>query len=580
MRKRNRKATKPRKATKKTPKPTHALALPPNFPIIPSDDALVGREFFARVDCRKVPNRKGKIVNRCDTQRVTVVGGATPSADKPKRRQVFAVQKGKRFLVSDAELRRELRRHETSCDRYGDRLRHGQSVPAEAYDDCPSLPQSFAGPIEFDVSEFEAKPNSRYAKRNHHGGYHAPGDPMGVYLPPVTQWKHSTSAYGNLRHQEWRWDHPTLFQRYFIITKIANRRYYVIAGNGPHERESTYPEVTTLAQAFEKARALYAMPKHNVHRAKARTARGAAGAAEKYVVRRQFLNESPEVSSHHRTLKAAQKRAYSLYRTIGNGWRVDVESTDGQRWVWDSYVNRWEPVPLEERGARGAALATGTIALPMPPTSGRAEPGGTYFTARPDEWIGRSVGGDDYSGEIRARAVGIDGRPAHVVGGHVMTRARALAGARREDIRMGIIPAPPSRARAPRVVATVAAESVEEARPMRGLPARAPRSVSPQMVQASRLPSPQFRAPALEEARRGRPSPQFRAPALEEARRGRPSPQFRAPALEEARRRVVAPPAAPRRASDDDLIRAMMEELAAAGIAVKPNRGHSRHGRY
>ena len=155
-------------------------ALPPNFPIIPFADTLVGREFYARVNCKLTPNRKGKLVNRCDTQRVTVVGGATPSAAKPKTKQVFAVQKGQRYLVPDRELRRAVRVPTpppmTACETYGEQLRDGRPVPAEAWDECPQLPDAGAmDDTSFEPFEFEAP------KMNHHGGYHAPGDPLGAY---------------------------------------------------------------------------------------------------------------------------------------------------------------------------------------------------------------------------------------------------------------------------------------------------------------------------------------------------------------------------------------------------------------
>lgn len=54
-----------------------------------------------------------------------------------------------------------------------------------------------------------AKANGRRsAKPNHHGGRHAPGDPLGVYLPPLAAWDHTQSGAG--RRDHWRWHHDAL----------------------------------------------------------------------------------------------------------------------------------------------------------------------------------------------------------------------------------------------------------------------------------------------------------------------------------------------------------------------------------
>jgi hypothetical protein len=134
------------------------------------------------------------------------------------------------------------------------------------------------------------------------------------------------------------------------------------------------------------------------------------------------------------------------------------------------------------RAERQAHLAT----IRKPNRAPQGVPGGTYYSDRADAWIGQTVGGDDFAGVIRARAVARDGAPAHVVGGHVMTRARALAGVRREDIRTGVLPAPTPRARTAKAAPD---------RPLRALPPRVPTMRPPPM------PS-RFGVPALEEPRR------------------------------------------------------------------------------
>ena len=374
-------------------------ALPANFPILPFADTLVGREFYARVNCELTPNRKGKLVNRCDTQRVTVVGGASPSAAKPKTKQVFAVQKGQRYIVPDRELRRAVRvpkaPPQTACETYGDQLRAGRPVPAEAYDECPSLPD--VGGVPYDTSfepfEFESP------KPNHHGGYHAPGDPLGGYMPPLAQWRTVSSGLaqgvGNVRV----WRHPALGLQ-FAVGEVRGRGY--------------------VAQVWNPSDGYDGRPARDT------------------------------VLSYYDTPDAAH-RALALYAA--------------------------QQAPRKpNRGSQGV-------------------PGGSYYSDRADAWIGQTVGGDDYAGEIRARAVARDGAPAHVVGGHVMTRSRALAGARREDIRTGALPPPRRPGRSPKVVATVRGEEPPHA--SRPLAPRAPRPVT--MPPPPR--TPRFGVPALEEAR-------------------------------------------------------------------------------
>lgn len=178
---------KKKAAAKKAPRPKKAPrqefpALPPNFPVHPLDpsDPLAGQEFTARVNCHPAQNRKGKIVTRCDRQRVTVVATAAPSAEHPKRKQVIAAQKGVRVAVSDRALSRAMRVQSRQCDQFAEMVMRGAEPPANAYELCPSLPDAVepvGGDASFDPSKFNGR------KRNHHHGHHAAGDPLGVYLP-------------------------------------------------------------------------------------------------------------------------------------------------------------------------------------------------------------------------------------------------------------------------------------------------------------------------------------------------------------------------------------------------------------
>ena len=192
-RKPRKKAAAPKKARKAAAKAPKKVTVrlppqpPPGTPVIPCDDALVGQEFSVR-ECRTVPKRGGGTKRSCDTQRVVVVGCATPSADHPKRKQLFAVQAGQRFNIPDRELHRDLRDAQRVRERYGDgapapaqlpagppcddlreTVLRGGEVPADAYRRCGDLPDhvppASGGDDSFDFggsARSQANPYSLY----------------------------------------------------------------------------------------------------------------------------------------------------------------------------------------------------------------------------------------------------------------------------------------------------------------------------------------------------------------------------------------------------------------------------------
>ena len=177
-------------------------APPPGSVIIPSNDPIMGQNFDLR-ECRDMVRADGSTRRACDDKRVVVVGSVTPP-EGSRRKDVLVVQAGQRYTVPDRDIRRELRtsaqfRGVSPCDDIMTRHDQGDDVPAEAYAQCVG-DASEAGvrdiPPDFDIT-----------KPNHHGGFHAPGDPLGVYLPPMDEW---TRRGAGTFAETYEWHHPVL----------------------------------------------------------------------------------------------------------------------------------------------------------------------------------------------------------------------------------------------------------------------------------------------------------------------------------------------------------------------------------
>ena len=104
-------AKKPTKAAKtKGATPAKKHAIPPNTPVIPCQDPLVGQE-FDYTDCKPdgTVTKGGKPRRKCTKTRMVVVGCATPP-EGSKKANLFAVQKGVRHTVPDSKIRSEMRK--------------------------------------------------------------------------------------------------------------------------------------------------------------------------------------------------------------------------------------------------------------------------------------------------------------------------------------------------------------------------------------------------------------------------------------------------------------------------------------
>lgn len=451
----SRRAGVPKKArARKAPKavkPT-APAYPPNFPVVPgpADDPLMGREFDARVNCELVPTKKGKLINRCEKQRVVVRGVAAPSAEKPKRKQVYAVQKGTEFIIPDRELKRDLARRDRNCGALAERVQRGEPVPRGAYEKCPTLPDApelaEGGDTSFDPGKFNGR------KPNHHAGHHAPGDPLGVYLPPLAQWK----GMGTFT-----WIHPVLRWK-FSIESFGESRGKIEIPGVRREYESLY--YATPQDAWAALRNAYATLSTTEPQ---RAMRELEWYDESHARKPNARREVREPDYKHRLTEAQmdaylreQARFAPHYGKKVKVYRLGTSIMGPPEIEGTLYSVRIDPVPRMDRPARITALVDtnrGSYEVPLNQymiairKENRA-PRGTahghsYVPSKPDPLIGQRIGGENYYGEVRAPALDAQGRPAHIVGGHIMSRARAQAGVRREDIRTGKIPAPPSRRR-------------------------------------------------------------------------------------------------------------------------------------
>lgn len=120
------------------------------------------------------------------------------------------------------------------------------------------------------------------------------------------------------------------------------------------------------------------------------------------------------------------------------------------------YPGRYEQIEALER--RLHATSKGTPTYPNGPPPGLV-PGQSYDDGRPDPLRGQRVIGDDFRGEVRARALGCDAKtPAHVVGGVIVPRTRIVAAIRAQhrvpqSVRIGAPdPAPEEPAPGPRPI--------------------------------------------------------------------------------------------------------------------------------
>jgi hypothetical protein len=564
------KAPRPKKAAAKKAARQEFPALPPNFPVYPLDpsDPLAGQEFTARVNCHPATNRKGKIVTRCDRQRVTVVATAAPSAEHPKRKQVIAAQKGVQVAVSDRALKRAMRVQARQCDTFAEMVMRGAQPPANAYDLCPTLPDAVepaGGDASFDVSKFNGY------KPNHHHGHHAAGDPLGVYLPPrLDAWEAKSFRDGTpsrvFRHPRLGWEFSVFPDRVsggFRAQILAGA--FAFSGHSPSAQgarkmlEEVYAalpgvDAASVNATFQRAMHTH-LPKEN--------ARGLVGPTA-LTTTVDGYDRDPRGDFVLRNVYAGW--TMRVFRTPTGNWRGQFDKTsDPPMRLLTEYESAYpEQARMDLRDLlrdRNAELfAAARVRKPNRAPKGTA-PGHTYVPRQPDEWQGARVIGDDFAGEVRAPMLLGDGAPGHFVGGHLMPRSRAAAGVRRERILRGEIPAPASRGRRaaapPAQVVDDAPEIVYE-----------PETVyEPELVEYIPPPPPPPPVAYI-------PPPPPPPP--------RPVAMLPAPAAYTPPPAIRVAPSAPVLSDRDAALKAAMEEeLRALGLLpAKANRHHARAPRY
>ncbi len=192
--------------------------------------------------------------------------------------------------------------------------------------------------------------HARRSLRNHHGKphEHAPGDPLGEYLPPLSEWTPDASSSGRVRH----WTHPAL--GWVFAVSGNNRLGYVrtsYSRGGKHEVRGAnahnllrewYAAQTPASVARLAAQDPYAAigrsaernPDWSAIRAKASHygSRAATGAREAYAWTAPRAKRAAEVTwegakSAGRAVKRGAKRAAPV---VARGARSAAEGLD--RW--------------------------------------------------------------------------------------------------------------------------------------------------------------------------------------------------------------------------------------------------------
>ena len=181
--------------------------------------------------------------------------------------------------------------------------------------------------------------HARRSLRNHHGKphEHAPGDPLGVYLPPLAKWKKDD-------HGMRSWRHPELPLRFTITASsggVAVRynddySYDETWFDGPSPRDVLAAmKVWYSQQTMASLRRAARNPDWSAIRAKASHygSRAAAGAREAYAWTAPRAKRAAEVTwegakSAGRAVKRGAKRAAPV---VARGARSAAESMD--RWA-------------------------------------------------------------------------------------------------------------------------------------------------------------------------------------------------------------------------------------------------------
>lgn len=483
---------------------------PPDFPLTGRPAPLVGTEFPLRV-CHPRPGttRTGKPRRACDTQSMVVVAKATPSAARPAQPQVLAVQKGLRYLVSDAEIRREQR---TSATHRAAREapytppppRPTRARPPHAAKAPPAPAPALASPyavvvrpspgaitLTFDTRALDAMDQGPWFNERRRLLRAAPvtlGTVFGelpvvldvagldALLPPFFS---AVDAYGTALQRG-----DALLRSVSHAVEEAIRRGqpptvpipFSLRMPGQTHGEAPYVFEVLPELGADPARGPVAL------RLSSTTA---ARSCERYEEdwRRGHIVPEPallkcnlsdaQIGASDAPVSESELPSFPNPGRRSAGRRVATYANPPR----GGFPRRVPPVPATYANplvVRTAGEGLGRYAgLPNPPPGlprqyvtnpgwgvvlanppKNIAPGQSYWSPRPDPLLGARVVGDDFVGEVRARALGCKGEPAHVVGGVLVPAARVQAALRRKDApprakRAASAPVPPPPPTAP-----------------------------------------------------------------------------------------------------------------------------------
>lgn len=453
---------KAREREKKAIVTTQTVKFPANFPIIPCTDSLVGREITARVNCKPhVSKRTGKTSTRCDKQRVVVVGCATPSVERPRTTQLFAVQKGQRFNIPDATIRRDLRRSERErasrsvapaapanemtfapgsafagmtyvpCETVAERVAAGLPVPQESYDACPAVAEMAGGDPSFDPKGNSAASARVVVARD---------------VPASMVFDRATTAGA------------------FVV-------------NG---RQHDSRELYSYVEVYDESRAPVAWghaivspdgyvwinsnPEANFDHYGSQSGHGTVYRIKKWLDREggQLMVRGLARKANHHGGHHAPGDPLGVYLPPPSEWKEARVEGRPSAIVWVHPSLRWQfwlyrdgsgavVIPRDHARNRTFTPANGDVYAQMKHwyasqhfgftkpnrAPARRIPGATLLPREGDPLMGLRVAGDGYSGEVRAPAIPYDGRgTSHIVGGHVLSRARVAGAVRRDEKRL------------------------------------------------------------------------------------------------------------------------------------------------
>lgn len=397
------------------------LALPPSFPVLACDDPLVGQSVVMR-ECFTPPGRDKPV---CGPREMVAVGCATPPAGHHRQRQLWVEPRDQRYVVSEAEVRHELRAGERLATHFA---REGSYEPPEPRVRRPAAPDPWDVPTHenpYHRSD-EPFPPERYAEPVEGKDYHWQLPP-GVYPSEhadtwVVGWGSSGVDDRRPLYQEF------LARNGYPQTRLGRHdwSFYLIGRtDGSIRRAVMQVDVTGAEPDFETQHEDFmvvsprVLPWWSPRGISGHVPTGTEGAA---LMLRAGLTEE-----QLRELDYAGSRhdPYSAFRWgLGTPtrWNLPVRPND------IAEASRDPLLSAMDRAAREHGVPT------MDNRSAHAHaPPGHPFPG-PSPFIGRKVYGEDFAGEVIARAEPCDGHGrAFFVGGHAVPRSRFAAAVRRQE---------------------------------------------------------------------------------------------------------------------------------------------------